>query len=144
MRNHLCNKDPGDARHVPGASWDPGDPLGTLLGLRGRAWDLRARPWDPPGTSLRPPRHALGTPGEVPETPQGRPWDPWGPLGTPVGPLMDNEDDHISTNIQRQKLSIAVFEAAHEGPSHEQLDRAVFLIKDRPNQKNYLPVPGFR
>ena len=37
--------DPGDARDVPGDPWDPGDPLGTPLGL------------DAPGT----PGHALWT-----------------------------------------------------------------------------------
>ena len=38
LQNHFYEKDPGDARDVPGAPWDPRDPLGTPLG--------------PPGTPL--------------------------------------------------------------------------------------------
>ena len=52
-----------------------------------------------------------------------------------MGPLMDHKNGHISTNIQRQKLSIAVLEAAHECPSPERLDRTVFFVKRPPNKK---------
>ena len=74
----------------------------------------------------------LGPPGDVPETPRDAP-------GTPQDlqeHLMDHKNGRISTNGQRQKLSIAVFEAAREGPSHERLnravDRAVLSIKRPP------------
>ena len=40
------------------------------------------------------------------------------------------------------KLSIAVFERARLDPSHEELDRAAFLIKRPPNSKKYSPVLG--
>ena len=49
---------------------------------------------------------------------------------------MDHKNGHISTNMQRQKLSIAVVEAAHEGPSHAALRRAVLYIKRPPKSKN--------
>ena len=55
--------------------------------------------------------------------------------------LMDNKNGHISTNIQRQNLSIAVFEAAHENPSHERLDRAV-TYKKAAKIKKVPPGPG--
>ena len=51
---------PGTSPELPG---DPGDPLGTLLGLRKRLGPL--------GAPLGPPR-------DVPETPQARPWEPRG------------------------------------------------------------------
>ena len=82
----------------------------------GRPWDPRARPWDPPGTSPRPPGNAPGIPRNLQR------------------PLMDHKNNHMSTNIQRQKLSIAVFKPAYQGPSHEALDRAVSSIKNAPNQ----------
>ena len=59
-----------------------------------------------------------------------------------MGPLMDHKNGHISTNIQHQKLSIAVLEAAHEGPSHGALDWAVFSIKRPPKSKKVPPGPG--
>ena len=65
LRNHLHEKGAWDARDVPGAPWDPKDPLGTALG--------------PLGTPLGP----LGTPLGLPGTPLGPPMDPPGkPLGT--------------------------------------------------------------
>ena len=103
LQNHLYKKDTGDARHVPGASWDPGNPLG------------------PPGTPLGP----QGTPLDFPETPLG-------PPENLQGSLVDHKDTHISTNIQRQQLSIAVFEPACQGPSHEALVRAALPIKKAP------------
>ena len=118
LLNILYEKNPGDAQDVPRDPWDPRDPLGTPLGAL--------------GTPLGPPGTPLGPPGDVPETPWERPWAPPGTLqGLPATP-MDHQDGHISTNIQRQKLSIAVCEAAHEGPSHEALDRTVFSIKSPP------------
>ena len=45
---------------------------------------------------------------------------------------MDYKNCHISTNIQYQKLSIAVFEPASWDPSPEALDRTVFSIKGPP------------
>ena len=136
----------------PLRSWgSPGHAPGTPV----TPWDPRARPWNPrdapgtPGHAHETPGHAPRTPGDVPETPWGRPWDPrgrpWdhlGPPGTPMGLLMDHKNCHISTNRQRQKLSIAVFEAAHQGPSHERLDRAVFSMKRPPKSKRSPPVPG--
>ena len=127
LRNHLYEKDPGDTRDVPGASLDPRDPLGTLLG--------------PPGTPLR----TLGTPLEPPGTPLGPQARPWDHPGTPLGPQwtpMENKNNKISTNIQRQKLSIAVFKPACQGPSHETFSRADFYIKSMPKSKK-LP-PGTR
>ena len=56
--------------------------------------------------------------------------------GTPT----DHKNGHISTNLQRQKLSIAVFEPACQGPSHEALDRAVLSIKTPATQKT---APGY-
>ena len=63
---------------------DPGDPRG----VPGAPWDLQG----PPGTPLG--------------TAQGRSWDPPGIPGTP----MDHKNGHVSTNLQRQKLSIAASE----------------------------------
>ena len=71
--------------------------------------------------------------------------------GTPgdlMGPLMGHKNGRISTNIQRQKLSVAVFEAACQGPSHEALDHAVCCIKREPKSKKThprhqdIPEPG--
>ena len=56
---------------------------------------------------------------------------------------MDHKNSHISSNRQRQTLSIAVIETACQGPSHEAFDRAVFSIKKPPTLKNKLPVPEF-
>ena len=60
----------------------------------------------------------------------------------PPGSHMDHKNRHIWTNRQRQKLSIAVFEAASWGPSHGALDQAVFFIKSPPNQKRLPPGTG--
>ena len=54
---------------------------------------------------------------------------------------MDHINPHISTNIQRQKLSIAVFNAASFDPSHERLDGALFPYKNATKIKN---TPGSR
>ena len=102
--NHLYEKDPGDTMDVPGAPLHLGDPLRTPLG--------------PPGTRLGPPGTPLGPPGDAPRTP-----------GYFRRPCMDHKHGHISSNIQRQKLSIAAFEAACWDPSHERLPRAVLSIK---------------
>ena len=97
-----------------------------------------------PGTSQEP--HGIpGIPCARPWDPRGRPWDPqersWDPKDL-QGILTNNKNGHISTNIQRQQLSIAVFEAAYWCPSHEQLDRAVFSIKRLPKLKQHPPVTG--
>ena len=121
---------------MPGTSpephWDPGDPLGTPLGpqgtLLGRPGTHLGAPGTPlgsPGTPLGPPRTSLRRPRDAPGTPRD-------PYGTSYGPLVDYKNGHISTNIQRQKLSIAAFEAAHEGPSHAALSQAIFSIKRSP------------
>ena len=106
-----------------------GDPPGTSRGPPG---DPRGSPWDPLGR----PRGSQGTPGDL-----------QGPLmellWIPYGPLMDDKNGHISTTVQRQKLSIPVFEAAHQGPSHGGPDRAIFSIKRLPKSKNVPLVPGF-
>ena len=86
LRNHPYEKDPSDTWGVPGPPWDPGDPLGTPLGS--------------PGTPLGPPGTPQGHPGDVPDR-------------NSQGPPMDHKNSHISTKVQRQKLSIAVFEPAH-------------------------------
>ena len=75
--------------------WIPGESRNPK-GLPGTA---RARPWDPPGTALGPPSTPLG--------PQGT---PLGSLGTPADPT-DHKNIHTSTNLQRQKLSIAASES---------------------------------
>ena len=133
LRNHLCEKDPGDARDVPGAPWDSGDslgtalrPVGTPLGHLGTPLGRSGTPLGTPGTPLRRPRDAPGTPRNL------------------QGPLTDHRNGHISENIQRQKLSITALEAACWYPSHEALDRAFFCIKRPPKSKNYPSVPGFR
>ena len=95
---------PGMSLQRPGI---PGIPWARPCDPRGCTWDARARHWDP-GTPLGRLGTPLGPPREAPKTPR-----------VTYG--------HISTNRQRQKLSIAVFEAAHEGPSHGALDRADFL-----------------
>ena len=106
-------------------------------------------PGDPLGIPRGPPGDLPGTPRGPPGTPQGSPGAPGGPPGTsrdplwtPYGPLMDHKNGHISTNRQRQKLSIAVFEAAHEGPSHERLNQVIFSIKRPPKSKTHLPGTG--
>ena len=118
-----------DPRDAPGTPWTRLGPPGTSLGPSGRPWDPGARSWDP----------------------QGRPWDPPGtPLGrlgtpgTPYGALMDHKNGYISTNRQREKLSIAVFEAAHQGPSHERPDLTVLPIKRPPKPKKIPPILGCR
>ena len=98
-----------------------------------RQWTPRDAPGTPrhaPGTpgDARTPGHALGTLGDIPETPHGRPWD----HRDLQGALMNHKNTHISTNRQRQRLSIAVFETAHWDQSHEALDRAVLCIKKFP------------
>ena len=60
LRNHLCEKDPGDAQDVPKATLES---------------------WGSPGHAPGSPGNAPGIPGHAPETPQGRPWDP---PGTPT------------------------------------------------------------
>ena len=62
LQNHLYEKDPGGARDVPGAPWNPRDPLGMRL-------------------------RTLGTPLGRPGTPLGPLDTPLGRLGTPLGPL---------------------------------------------------------
>ena len=114
---------------MPGTSPEPpriaGIPWARPWDPRGRAWDLKARLWDAPGTSMRAPGHAPGTP-------QGRPYDHQGLLWT--------TKKVISTNVQRQKLSIAVFEPACWSPSPEGLPRAVLFITNSPNHtKNLWP-----
>ena len=124
--------------------------LGTSLEPPGipwaRPWEPQGRPWDPWGTSLRPtgtPLGCLGTPLEprgtslrpprdVPETPGDAP----GSTGDHLQPVMDHKNGHISTSIQRQKLSIAELEAASWDPLHEALHRAVLFIKQLPKSKN--------
>ena len=118
---------------MPGTAPEP-PPLGCRRSL-GHAPLL-----GPPGTPLGPLGTSLRAPGHAPETPQGRPWEPWRPPGSP---LMADKNGNSSTNIQRQKLSIAVFEPAQEGPSHERLDLAVCSIRMPPKYKK-LPAPGFR
>ena len=56
---------------------------------------------------------------------------------------MDHKNGHISKNIQRQKLSIAVFEPASWDPSHERLDQTVFFIKKTQKKENYPPSRDF-
>ena len=68
-------------------------------------------PLGTPGTSMRPPGDAPGTP------------------GGPRGPLMDHKNDYIRTNIQRQKVLIAVFEPARWDPSPEGSAWTVLSIK---------------
>ena len=72
LRTRLYEKDAEDARDVPVAAWDPGDPLGTGLGPRGR----------------------LGTPLGIPRDARRTPRDPGDPH--------ELQKRHISTNLQRQ------------------------------------------
>ena len=71
--------------------------------------------------------------------PRGRSWDaracPWATLDPRdlQGSLMDHKNTRISTNIQRQELSIAVIEPTCWGPSHEALDGTIFLQKSHQN-----------
>ena len=100
-----------------------------------------------PGTSLEPPMGSQGSPGHAPSTPGDAPGTPKDAPGTPgdapghprdrLGPLMDHKNNHISTNIQRQKLSVAVFEPASWDPSHDGLDWTGLSIK-RPPKINKL------
>ena len=65
VRNHLYEKDPGDAWDGPRAPWDPGDPLGTPLGPARTPLGPQERPWTPrdaPGTSRGRPSHLWGPP----------------------------------------------------------------------------------
>ena len=104
----------------------PGIPWACPWGPRGRPWDLQARPWDSLGTPLR----------DAPGAPQARP-------GTPrnlQGPLMDHKDN-ISTNIQRQKLSIAVFKPDCWDPSPEGLPGTVSSINRVPKSMSGGLVP---
>ena len=80
--------------------------------------------------SMRRPRDAPGTPRDL-RIPL---WDP----------LWTTKNNHIFTNIQRQKLSIAVFETAHEGPSHEGVDRDVVSTKRLLKQKKTTPGISIR
>ena len=122
LQKHLYEKDPGDARDVSGAALESQGSPGHAPGTRGR-----------PGT----PGHAPGNPGDVPETPRGRPWDL-------LRRLLAHKNGHSSTNIQRQKLSIAVFEPAYWDPTPEGLPRAGLVYKKAAKlNKNHTPVPGF-
>ena len=90
-------------------------------GATGAPLDLRG----PPGT----PR-----PRDAPGTPRGAP-----------GPPMDIKNGHVSTSLQRQKLSIAVFKPAHCEPAPQGLPRAVLFVKNPPESKNALgPLPWRR
>ena len=62
--------------------------------------------------------------------------------GLYYGTLMDDQNSHSLTNIQRQKLSITVFEPACWDPSPEGLDGTVLSIKGRPlsERKNLVSV----
>ena len=117
----------------------PGIPL-----ARSWAWEPWGRPWEPGHAHGTPidahgtPRHAPGTPRDVPETPQGRPWDP----RDLQGPLMDHKNNNISTNIQRQKLSIAVFKPACWDPSPEGLSRTFLSITKPPKSKGWRGRPS--
>ena len=73
LRNHLYEKDPGDARDIHRAPWDPVDPLGTPLGPPGTPLGPPGMPLGPPGDAPRTPRDAPGTPGHARGSPQGRP-----------------------------------------------------------------------
>ena len=90
-RNHLYEKDPWNARDVPGA------PLGS-----------QGFPGHTPGT----PRDAPGNPMDAPETPGQAPGTPPGTLLGPPGTPIDHKNGQISPSIQRQKLAIALFEPA--------------------------------
>ena len=105
----------------PRSPLDPGDPLTTPLWPPGS-------PLGPPGTPLGPLGTSLRPPGDAPGTSRGP---------RPLWILMDHKNYYISTNRQRQKHSIAVFEAACRGPSHEGLDRAVLSTKRLPNSNKY-------
>ena len=112
---------------MPGRPQTPGihgDPLGTPLG--------------PLGTPLGTTGRILGPLGDVPETPWGRPCEPWGPQRAPPA----HKHDNISTNIWRQKLSIAVFKPACWDPSPEGLPRTVLSMKRLPKSKEIPPGPG--
>ena len=52
---------------------------------------------------------------------------------------MDHKNGHILTNIQRQKLSIAVVEPACWDPSPEGLPQTVLSIKSLPKSTKILP-----
>ena len=130
---------PGTSPEPPGSRGSPGHGPGTPRDAPGTPGHAPGTPGDAPGT----PGHAPGTHGDVPETPWGRPWDPRGPPGTPYGPLKDHPKGHISENRQRQKLSIAVFEPACQGPSHAALDQAGCFIKGHQNQKDTPPALGY-
>ena len=114
---------PADAWDVPGAPWDPEDFLGTPLGSPGTRLGALGTPLGRPvtllGTPLGPQGTPLGHPRDAPRTPR-----------RPPGTLMDHKNGHISTNVQHQKFSIAVFKPACWGPSHEGLPRAVLSIKE--------------
>ena len=111
--------------------WDPQDAPATPGHAPGNPGDAPGMPAHAPGnlgTSLGLPRTSLGPPGDAP--------------GTPLGPpktscdLLWTTKTAISTNIQCQKLSLAVFEAARWGPSHEALDWAGLSVKSPRHQKN--------
>ena len=109
------------------------------------SWDIHKALEPPPGTPRGPPgtpRGPPGPPGDAPGTPRDAPGSsPGTPLGPP-GTLMDHKNGHISTNVQRQKLSIAVFEPACGDPSPERLDRSILPIKRPPKSKKGTPRPG--
>ena len=105
-RNPVYEKDPGDARDVPGGPWNPRDPLGTLLG--------------PPGTPLEPPGMPLGPPGDVPETHGDAP----GITGSLQGHIWITKTP-TNRQIYSGRSSIAVFKSACWDPAHDALDLAV-------------------
>ena len=102
-------------RRIPGIPGEPLEPPGT--------------PQTSLGDARGTPGHALGRLGDAPKTPRG-------PPGTP----MDHKNSNISPNIQRRKLSIAVFELACWDPLPQRLPWTVLSIEKPPKQKT---VPGF-
>ena len=109
IRNHRYEKIHG----MPGTSLEPPGipriPWARPWDPWGRPWHPQARSWDPPGRTLGPPR---------------------GPPRTPYG----LQKLSYPSDIQRQKLSIAVFEPVRWDPSPEGLPRTILSIK-RPSKK---------
>ena len=54
LQSHLYEKDREEARDVPRAPWDPGDPLGTPMGPPGAPLGPLGTPLGPPGTPYDP------------------------------------------------------------------------------------------